>query len=345
MRSYAPLTDERSMQLSETKTKKSTIHALRELVQSDLDAIDALILDTLSSNVPLINTITQHIIKSGGKRLRPLLVILSARALNYSGDNEHHELAAIIECIHTATLLHDDVVDHSEKRRGRPTANALWGNPSSVLTGDFLYSRAFQLLAQRNNIPVMKVLANTTNDISEGEVLQLMNRHNAALTEADYLEVIRRKTAQLYAAAAEIGAIISTQERDTQRAMAAYGRHLGNAFQMVDDLLDYTADHATLGKNMGDDLAEGKMTLPLIYALQHGNTAQRTLITTAIQSGNLDAINDILTILKTTRACEYTLQRAKEEAERGQACLQTLKHSPYQHAMQGLLTFVLERTY
>ncbi len=343
------------MQLSENTTKnsdvnaktttKSVIESLRELVQVDLDAIDQLILKELSSNVTLINTITQHIIKSGGKRLRPLLVILSARALNYNDDNEHHELAAIIEFIHTATLLHDDVVDNSDRRRGKPTANSIWGNQGSVLTGDFLYSRAFQILARRNNIPVMKVLADTTNEISEGEVLQLMNCHNPDITESDYQEVIRRKTAQLYSAAAEIGAIISTGDKTLQQAMAAYGLHLGNAFQMIDDLLDYTAESEALGKNIGDDLAEGKMTLPLIYAMQQGNEQQIATIKRAIKSGGLDDIDAIAAIINDTNACEYTLKRAKEEAQQAQKHLTKLNDSPYKSAMHQLASFVVDRNF
>ncbi|CAN7950639.1 unnamed protein product, partial [Ixodes hexagonus] len=227
-----------------------------------------LILSELSSRVPLVQTITHHIVQSGGKRLRPLVVLLTARACGYNKGVEHQELAAIIEFIHTATLLHDDVIDKSDLRRGEKTAHAIWGNQASVLVGDFLYSRAFQILARRSNIPVMKVLANTTNQIAEGEVWQLMNQNDPNIDETTYYEVIRRKTAQLFSAGTEIGAIIGTEEEPLRKAMTAFGLHLGLAYQIIDDLLDYSEDASELDKNVGDDLAEGKATLPLIYAKQ-----------------------------------------------------------------------------
>lgn len=336
------------MQHVEKKLKKSLpgLAELRKPVQKDLNVVDALILRELHSKVEMINEITAHIIKSGGKRLRPLITLLMARALDYQGDTEHHELAAVIEFVHTATLLHDDVVDESMQRRSQPTANAVWDNSASVLAGDFLYSRAFQILARRSNIPVMKVLADTTNQISEGEVLQLTKRGDTQLSEADYFQVIRCKTAQLYSAAAEIGAIAATKNNPQQRKIAAdFGMHLGLAFQMIDDLLDYTADSETTGKNLGDDLAEGKLTLPLIYTLQHGNQDQRQTILQAIKSGGREHIDQVTTAITNSNGCKYTYDYAQKEAKLALACLDQLPDSTYRESLAGICDFVLKRDF
>lgn len=328
------------------KTPALTIDQIRQPVMEDLRATDELIISELISNVPLIQEITRHIINSGGKRLRPLLVLLSARACGYqSEDSEHHELAAIIEFVHTATLLHDDVVDASELRRGKQTANAVWGNQASVLVGDFLYSRAFQILARRSNIPVMKCLADTTNAIAEGEVQQLMNQHDPDITEQNYFHVIYHKTAKLFESAAEIGAMIAKQNKATQKAMADYGLNLGIAFQIADDLLDYLSDAATLGKNVGDDLAEGKVTLPLIIAMKNGNDAQKKLIQNAIVHGKLDDMPAIIETLNQTGAIEYTQQQAQAYCEKAANCLNQLPSSPCREAMDLLIQFATHRRF
>lgn len=254
------------MPMATATADSALLKALRAPIEKELQAVDALMAQELCSTIPLIQTVTERIIQCGGKRLRPLLVLLCAKACGYDHDTEHHELATVVEFIHTATLLHDDVVDSSELRRGSQTSNSLFGNPVSVLVGDFLYSRAFQILAKRNNIPVMKLLAHTTNQISEGEVWQLMNRHDPDIDERTYLEVIRRKTAELFAVSAKIGAIIGTQNTSLYPILFDFGLHLGMAYQIIDDLMDYTADVKVMGKNIGDDLAEGKVTLPLIFA-------------------------------------------------------------------------------
>ena len=331
--------------MTTTRLSLSILEQIRQGIADDLKAVDQLISTELSSQVPLIQTITQHIVSSGGKRLRPLVVLLTAKALNYHRDTEHHELAAVIEFIHTATLLHDDVVDDSALRRGQPTANAQWGNPASVLVGDFLYSRAFQILARRSNIPVMKVLANTTNHIAEGEVLQLIHRNDATITEAQYQEVIRRKTAQLFSAAAEIGALIGSHDHNVHERMAHFGLHLGIAYQMIDDVLDYTASPEEMGKNIGDDLAEGKATLPLIYALHHATPDQAHLIHHVIQQGGLTHLQEILQAIEETNARQYTLQCAKHHAELAQSFLTSLPDSRYRQALYDLTIFIVDRNF
>jgi len=331
------------MDASLVSTPSSHLAALRAPVREDLQAVDQLIVAELSSRVPLIQTITKHIIKSGGKRLRPLMTLLSAKALGYGGDTEHIELAAIIEFIHTATLLHDDVVDKSDLRRGEPTANATWGNQASVLVGDFLYSRAFQILARRDNIPIMKVLANTTNQISEGEVLQLIKRNDADITEEDYHTVIRCKTAQLFSAATEVGAIIATDNKPLQKAMADFGLHLGIAYQMIDDILDYTASADEMGKNLGDDLSEGNPTLPLIYAMHHASSEEAGTIRRAIEKGGLDNLKEILKIINATNALDYTLNYAKKHASLAHTALQSLPDSAYRQSLMDLTAFIVER--
>jgi octaprenyl-diphosphate synthase len=314
-------------------------------VADDLVAVDRLILDELSSKVPLIRTITEHIIQSGGKRLRPLLVLLSARALGYSEGIEHHELAAIIEFVHTATLLHDDVVDKSSLRRGQQTANAMWGNQASVLVGDFLYSRAFQILAKRSNTPVMQVLANTTHAIAEGEVLQLMNCHNPDITEDNYMSVIHRKTAHLFESAAEIGAILGTDDKEQQKALATYGTNIGLAFQIIDDVLDYQSSAEKMGKNVGDDLADGKATLPLIYTLKNCNDKKiENIIRSAIEKGSSDQLNTIVEAMQTCNAFDYCLEKGHAHIALATQALQIIPATPHRDALLQLAQFALERS-
>ena len=315
---------------------------LRGLVDQDFRATDRLIREALHSDVALVSQLGEYIINSGGKRLRPLLVLLAARACEVS-DARHIQLASIIEFIHTATLLHDDVVDASGLRRGRETANAIWGNEASVLVGDFLYSRAFQMMVALDDMRVMRVLADATNLIAEGEVMQLLNCHDPDTTEARYLQVIRRKTATLFQAGAHLAAVIAGRPETQIAALDRYGLHLGSAFQLIDDTLDYSASAAEMGKNTGDDLAEGKPTLPLIYAMQQATPAERRLIGTAIESGERTAIDGILPILRRTGALEYTLGRAQQERERAVAALEVLPDSVYKTALRDLAGFSVER--
>ncbi len=314
------------------------------LINDEMQAVDHLIRIRLQSDVVLINQLGQHIVASGGKRLRPALVILSARACGYEGD-QHLLLAAVIEFIHTATLLHDDVVDASTLRRGQETANALWGNEASVLTGDFLYSRAFQLMVEADQMQVMRVLADATNAIAEGEVLQLMNCHDPDITEERYLEVIDRKTARLFEAAARLGAILAGLGESSQTAMAQYGKYLGNAFQLVDDALDYSSNSSTLGKNVGDDLAEGKPTLPLIHALRKGTPEQVKLIREAIQKGGLEHVRDVLQAIESTGSITYTAALARQEADKAIVALAELPDSAYKVALISLAEFSVSRSF
>ena len=316
--------------------------ALRGLVDQDFRATDRLIREALRSDVALISQLGEYIINGGGKRLRPLLVLLAARTCEVS-DERHIQLAAIIEFIHTATLLHDDVVDASGLRRGRETANAIWGNEASVLVGDFLYSRAFQMMVALDDMRVMHVLADATNLIAEGEVMQLLNCHDPETTEARYLQVIRRKTATLFQAGAHLAAVIAGRPETQTAALGRYGLHLGSAFQLIDDTLDYSASAAEMGKNTGDDLAEGKPTLPLIYAMTQATPAERQLICTAIESGERAAIDGILPILRRTGALEYTLGRAQQERGRAVAALEVLPDSVYKNALRNLADFSVER--
>lgn len=315
---------------------------LRALVEDDFRATDRLIRQELHSDVALINQLGEYIINGGGKRLRPLVVLLAARACGVS-DGRHVNLAAIIEFIHTATLLHDDVVDASGLRRGRETANAIWGNEASVLVGDFLYSRAFQMMVKVNDMRVMRIMADATNLIAEGEVMQLLNCHDPDTTEASYLQVIRRKTAPLFEAGARLAAIISAWPEPQALKFAAYGLHLGTAFQLIDDTLDYSSSAVEMGKNTGDDLAEGKPTLPLIYAMQRCTPAERNLIRTAIESGGRERIDGILTIIHSSGALEYTLACAQRERQLAMAALQTLPNSIYKTALGDLADFSVER--
>ncbi len=322
---------------------KKILEEIQNLLAADLSATNKLIIEQLNSDVEMIKTIATRIIDSGGKRLRPVLVLLSANYFGCKGSS-HYELAAIIEFIHTATLLHDDVVDASKLRRGQETANQIWGNQISVLVGDFLYSRAFQLLNRRNDPAVMHVLAQTTNLIAEGEVSQLLNRHNPNITEANYLEVVRRKTACLFSAAAETGALLSKAcTPAAQHALATYGLHLGIAFQIIDDLLDYTSNE--MGKNKGDDLVEGRATLPLIYTLQHCSPLQAEQIRHSIRQGDASQFEEIIAIMTSVKAQEYTLTIAQKHAQLALDALNGFEDNALLQAMRDLVIFVLERHY
>ena len=304
--------------------------------------VDRVIAHRLDSGVPLVGTVSQYIISAGGKRVRPALLLLMAGALGFVGD-QRHNLAAVVEFIHTATLLHDDVVDESTLRRGRPTANESFGNPASVLVGDFLYSRAFQMMVDSGEMRVMEVLAEATNVIAEGEVLQLMNMHDASLDEAGYLRVIRSKTAKLFEASTRLAAILAKTSPEVENACAEYGQALGTAFQVIDDVLDYDGDAQELGKNLGDDLREGKNTLPLIIAMQRGTDAERQLIQHAIENGEVEAMQDIVRIVRSTGALEATRQAASAEAQRAIDALHVLPHTPYREALQALAEQLLDR--
>jgi len=323
----------------------TSVQTLRALVSDDVAAVDALIRSRLYSDVTLINQLSNYIINSGGKRLRPLLVLLSARACQYQG-NQHINLAAVVEFIHTATLLHDDVVDASLLRRGNMTANAVWGNEASVLVGDFLYSRAFQMMVETESMRVMEILSEATNTIAEGEVQQLLNRNNPKITEARYLEVIRNKTAKLFEASGQLAAIICRRPGHEERALANYGAYLGTAFQLVDDVLDYSATSSELGKNIGDDLAEGKPTLPLLYAMWHGTPAQKKIIREAIINGGLDNIEKIMEAIASTGAIAYTARLAEKAAAKAVKSLGIIRRQSIYHiALQSLARFALERHY
>jgi octaprenyl-diphosphate synthase len=324
------------------KPVKTDLDAVHNLISGDMDRVNSMIQQKLHSDVVLINQLGHYIVNSGGKRLRPALVLLSSGVFSYQGQ-QHIELAAIIEFIHTATLLHDDVVDASMLRRGRATANQRWGNEASVLVGDFLYSRAFQMMVEVGSMEVMKVLADATNTIAKGEVQQLINQHNTETTEAKYLEVINNKTARLFEAASQLGAIISDSSEIEQQAMTRYGRHLGIAYQLIDDVLDYSASAEELGKNIGDDLAEGKPTLPLLYAMKNGSTEQAGIIRTAIEHGGLENIREIQHTIETTGAIEYTADLARQEAKQAIEAIDTLPQSSYLEALVDLANFATER--
>jgi len=317
--------------------------AVRELAAADMQRVDALIRARLASDVVLINQIADHIIAGGGKRLRPMLHVLAAGAAGYAGA-QHIKLAAVIEFIHTSTLLHDDVVDESDLRRGRKTANALWGNAASVLVGDFLYSRSFQLMVELDDMRVMRILADTTNTIAEGEVLQLLNIGNADVDEAAYLAVIERKTAVLFAAATELGGLLGGLPADQVAALRRYGMELGYAFQIADDLLDYTSDADTLGKNIGDDLAEGKPTLPVIYALGQATPEDALAMRRAIEHGDLSALDRVLATIRRCGALERTHERAVAHADAARETLTALPASPYRDALDALAAYAVERS-
>jgi octaprenyl-diphosphate synthase len=320
------------------------IQDVYNLVAADRQAVDELIKKRLHSEVVLINQIGHYIVNSGGKRMRPVLLLLTARAFGYGG-TDHLELAAVVEFIHTATLLHDDVVDASEMRRGQETANNVWGNEASVLVGDFLYSRAFQMMVGVHNMRVMEILSEATNTIAEGEVKQLLNVHNADLDEAGYLDVIRCKTAKLFESSAQLGAVLTGRSEEEERAMAAYGMHLGIAFQLIDDALDYSASSEELGKNIGDDLAEGKPTLPLIHVINHGTPEQAALVREALEQGGRERIEDIKQAIESAGAIAYTSRSAQAEADKAIAALSVLQDSPYKEALTALARFAVQRSH
>ncbi len=313
-------------------------------IAADMEAVNAVIRRQLHSEVPLVNQIAEYIISAGGKRLRPVLVLLMARAYGYGGD-KHHELAAVIEFIHTATLLHDDVVDESSLRRGRQTANALFGNAASVLVGDFLYSRAFQMMVAVDNARVMQIVADATNVIAEGEVLQLLNMHNPDVSEENYLQVIRSKTAKLFEAAAQLGVLIAGAGDDVIEAAGEYGRSLGTAFQLIDDVLDYSGNAGDIGKNVGDDLREGKPTLPLIYLMENGTPEQRALVRTCIENGDEQHFNEILAAITSSGALDYTRREAEKAAQRAAAAISGLPNSQFKDSLLQLSAFAVNRNH
>ena len=312
------------------------------IITQDMRAVDDVIASRLKSGVPLIGQVSRYIIAAGGKRLRPALLLLTCGALGYRGE-QRFNLAAVVEFIHTATLLHDDVVDDSALRRGNATANETFGNPASVLVGDFLYSRAFQMMVDAQNMRVMQVLADATNVIAEGEVLQLMNMHNAALDEAGYLQVIRSKTAKLFEASARVGAIISGSSLEMEEACADYGQAIGTAFQVIDDVLDYTGEAAVMGKNLGDDLREGKTTLPLIAAMQRGTPSQKDVIKTAIETGGVSMLEQVVEIVRTTGALDVARLAATQEAQRAIVAARQLPGGPHAECLIELATQLLAR--
>ena len=321
-----------------------TVEQLYALIGPDMKAVDAVIRDRLYSDVALVRQVAEYIIGGGGKRMRPALVLLSAGAMGYQG-RHHHDLAAVVEFIHTATLLHDDVVDESALRRGRDTANAMFGNAASVLVGDFLYSRAFQMMVEVDEMRVMRVLSDATNVIAEGEVLQLMNCHDADVDEQRYLQVIRYKTAKLFEAAAQLGAILGGATPEVEQALADYGMHLGTAFQLVDDVLDYSGQEADTGKHLGDDLAEGKPTLPLIYVMQNGTPEQAACVRRAIEEGGRDDFPAVLAAIHASDALDHARRQAALEAERAREAILCLRDSNYREALIQLSAFAVERNH
>lgn len=317
---------------------------IKALAQDDLAAVNRVIEERLRSDVALINQLGSYIVSSGGKRLRPLLMVLGSRALGYQGET-HILLAAVIEFIHTATLLHDDVVDASELRRGQSTANTIWGNEASVLVGDFLYSRAFEMMVEAGDMRVMQILATTTNNIARGEVLQLLNCRDPDTTEERYFDVIRSKTARLFEAAGRLGAVITRKNGEIEQAMSSYGLHLGIAFQLIDDVLDYGSSNPALGKNVGDDLAEGKPTLPLIHAMRQGTPEQQRLLRSAVERGGIDQLEAVLRAIESTGSIAYTARRAEEQARLAQQALAAIPDSPYRQALHDLAHFSVHRTH
>jgi octaprenyl-diphosphate synthase len=318
--------------------------SIKNLTAIEAKAVDQLIINELSSDVILINQMGHYIVGNGGKRLRPMLLLLAAKALGGVNDN-HLILAAVIEFIHTATLLHDDVVDESDLRRGKESANAVWGNAASVLVGDYLYSSAFEMMVRTGNMRVMEILSKTTTAIAEGEVLQLLNCNNPETTEAKYLEVIARKTAILFSAATRLGAVLADTSAEVEENLAEYGQQLGVAFQLIDDALDYKATTEELGKNLGDDLAEGKPTLPLIYAIQNGTPEEAAIIVDAIRNGKREAFNEVYAVVKRTQAIAYTEQRAEDAAQKAIDALGVLPDSDYKTALTLLAKFSVQRNY
>lgn len=320
------------------------LESIQTLVGEDLQATDRFIISQLESDIPLIQQIIEYILTCGGKRVRPLVLLLSARALIHRGQ-KHIDLAAVIELIHTATLLHDDVVDSSTLRRGHKTAHTIWGSASSVLVGDFLYSRAFQIVVDLKHDHILDIFAKATHYIAEGEILQLVNCNNPDTTEAFYFDIIQRKTAKLFEIAAQLGAILSSDEPNHVAAMKAYGMHLGLAYQLIDDALDYSISTDQTGKNVGQDLAEGKMTLPLIYAMRKSKAAELDLLRKAIENGSKENLETILGIIESTNAIKYTADAAKQHAQQAKAALSDIASSPYRKALEDLSDFVVDRNY
>lgn len=330
------------MQALEKSQKPSTFDDVAALSRDDMRAVDALISTSLQSDVALVSQVSEYIVTSGGKRLRPVIVLLAARAFGYSGE-QHIHAAAIIEFIHTATLLHDDVVDSSSRRRGQDSANTVFGNQASVLVGDFLYSRAFQMMVDVGSMRIMQILADATNTIAAGEVMQLMNVHDPDTSEEAYRQVIYRKTARLFEAGAQIAAVLGERDAADEKAMMEYGQHLGTAFQLIDDALDFNATAEELGKNIGDDLAEGKATLPLIYAMEKGSTADRALIRESILHGGLEQLDQITSIIESTGALQYTTLKAQQAADAAIAALAGIPASQYKDALIAIAELSVDR--
>ena len=331
----------------ENQTSHQTKKDILAPIRPDMARLNEVVRTTLRSEVPLVNQVAEYLIGAGGKRLRPAIHLLLTRALQKTCPDTAYTLAAVVEFIHTSTLLHDDVVDESDLRRGRQTANALFGNAASVLVGDFLYSRSFQMMVSVQNMRVMEILADATNVIAEGEVLQLLNVHDPDVTEARYMQVIHYKTARLFEASAQLSAVMSACTPEQENACAAYGRHLGAAFQLADDILDYAGDTAVLGKNVGDDLREGKPTLPLIYVLEHGSDSEKAMVRAAIENGGIDQthpdFNTILTAITSGGALEYTRQLAQREVAAAKSALAFLPESEYKQVLLGLADYALAR--
>ena len=332
------------MHPAEAANHQLSVEDVQALVGGDMQAVDELVRKSLQSDVLLVSEVAEYIVTSGGKRLRPLIVLLVAKALGYSG-KEQISAAAIIEFIHTATLLHDDVVDSSDRRRGRDTANTVFGNQASVLVGDFLYSRAFQMMVEIGRMRIMHILADATNTIAAGEVMQLMNVHNPDITEDAYLKVIYRKTARLFEAGAQISTVLADRDPHDEAAMICYGQNLGAAFQLIDDVLDYDASPEQLGKNVGDDLAEGKSTLPLIYAMEKGSRADKKMIRAAIENGELEKLEEIRSVIESTGALQYTVAYAKEASEMAISALAIIPDSDYKQALIAIAEFAVNRRF
>ncbi len=319
-----------------------TLQDIQKLVQNDINKTDQVLIAHLSSDVELINQMSGYIINAGGKRLRPLLLLLCARATYYQGEH-HYLMAAVIELIHTATLLHDDIVDESHSRRGKKTANDIWGNAASVLVGDFLYSRAFEMMVTSKSMRIMQILSKATNEIAQGEVLQLLNCQNSAISEAQYYQIIKRKTAVLFQAATQIAGVLSGVEKTQEHVLKDYGLHLGNAFQIIDDVLDYQSDAHTLGKEVGDDLSEGKTTLPMIYALKNTTGKDKKLLQNSIQNADNSKIDKVLDILQSVNAFAYTRKQAQKSADLAKQSLDSLQNSKYKDALILLCDLSLQR--
>ncbi len=322
-----------------------SLESIRSLVQDDLASTDRCIISHLESNIPLIKQLIEYVLTCGGKRIRPLVLLLTARALSQHLHQKHLDLAAVVELIHTATLLHDDVVDHSTLRRGHKTANAVWGNNTSVLVGDFLYSRAFQIIVDLKHATILDIFAKATHYIAEGEILQLVNCHNPDTTEAFYFDIIQRKTAKLFAVAAELGATLATEREQDIVALRHYGEHLGLAYQLIDDALDYSQSAEQTGKAVGQDIGDGKTTLPLIHAMRQSKGADLKLLQKAIKTGSRRHLDDILGIIESTDAIQYTAATAKRHAQQAKEALFHLTASPYRIALEDLSDFVVDRTY